>query len=291
MEADAKQNDSKCFVESRGSVNCSSSVYEDEQSWKKSRHHVDLLIQTLKQKIAALKDIRRHLKENKPKNVLDQENDSIENASEAVLSEEIDGRKESIEVGANVKPPKRMNDTNKQNRRVKITPTKENDGEVTNKPSSIASKGHSDSNVVATTMRTISRKANEQENRRAQHNRGQENRSRNTTRSTKAINILKATTKLPAPLTTTSTTTTTTKSTTMATPTNQAKLTPTTGKKVDSIAANNIHNRNHNGTAKSIISTMPSNNEEHTTIPYEKPAIVDEQSRTECYCEPDADEM
>lgn len=298
LEADAKQNDSKCVIENGGSVNCSSSVYEDEQSWKKSRHHVDLLIQTLKQKITALKDIRRHLRENKPKNIADHENDSIENASEAVSSEEMNVSKGSIEVGANVKPPKQVTDTNKQNRRNKVTPTKENDADAMNKSIAVdvSGKANRDGNIVATTIRTISRKASEQENRRVQHQRGQESRPKNMTRTTKASSILKIPPKLAATTTTapikrttgTTTTTMSTPTTTKPTPANEAKLTPT-GKTVDSGDESNVVlSRNVSSSLQSIVSTNPKN-EEHTTIPYEKPD-VDEQSRTECYCEPDSDE-
>lgn len=56
----------KCSVAPGGHVNCSASVYEDEKSWKRSRHQIDLLIKVLKKKISDLKDIRKHLKEHKP---------------------------------------------------------------------------------------------------------------------------------------------------------------------------------------------------------------------------------
>lgn len=56
----------KCFIELNGRVNCSNIIYEDERSWKKSRNQIDLLIKVLKNKINDLKDIRKHLKENKP---------------------------------------------------------------------------------------------------------------------------------------------------------------------------------------------------------------------------------
>lgn len=66
----------KCFVASEGRVNCSSSIYEDEKSWKRSRHQVDLLIKVLKKKISDLKDIRKHLKENKPNSIKDDYEDA-----------------------------------------------------------------------------------------------------------------------------------------------------------------------------------------------------------------------
>lgn len=77
----------KCFIEASGKVNCSSVIYENEKSWKKSRDQVDLLIQVLKTKIIELKDIRRHLKEHKPKNVTDSSDDEgEEDVSENALS-------------------------------------------------------------------------------------------------------------------------------------------------------------------------------------------------------------
>lgn len=66
-----------------GRVNCSTAIYEDEKRWKKSRSQVDLLIQALKNKIGELKDIRQHLKENKPKNMTDElDFDSNDSSSE-----------------------------------------------------------------------------------------------------------------------------------------------------------------------------------------------------------------
>lgn len=64
-----------CSIDTGGKVNCSSVIYENEKSWKKSRDQVDLLIQVLKTKIVELKDIRRHLKEHKPKNATDNDDD------------------------------------------------------------------------------------------------------------------------------------------------------------------------------------------------------------------------
>lgn len=90
----------KCFIEASGKVNCSSVIYENEKSWKKSRDQVDLLIQVLKTKIVELKDIRRHLKEHKPKNVTDDGDDvrEEEDVSENALSstEDSDGTTEKV---------------------------------------------------------------------------------------------------------------------------------------------------------------------------------------------------
>ncbi|GAB0093778.1 Extracellular sulfatase SULF-1 homolog [Sergentomyia squamirostris] len=63
----------KCFIESNGKVNCSDIIYEDEKSWRKSRVQIDLLIKVLKKQINDLRDIKKHLKENRPFSVKDYE--------------------------------------------------------------------------------------------------------------------------------------------------------------------------------------------------------------------------
>lgn len=86
----------KCFVLNSGQVNCTASVYEDAKSWKRSRHQIDLLIKVLKKKISDLKDIRKHLKENKPVTV------NKEDYEDEVVSKEEDGdedRKKKEDVG------------------------------------------------------------------------------------------------------------------------------------------------------------------------------------------------
>lgn len=67
----------KCFVGTDGKVNCTDIIYEDEKSWKRSRHQIDLLIKVLKKKITDLKDIKKHLKEHKPVNVKDDDDLSV----------------------------------------------------------------------------------------------------------------------------------------------------------------------------------------------------------------------
>jgi hypothetical protein len=59
----------QCFVEPSGKVNCSTIVYENEAAWKQSRMQIDMLIKVLKDKIINLKDIKKHLKENRPINM------------------------------------------------------------------------------------------------------------------------------------------------------------------------------------------------------------------------------
>lgn len=67
-----EENVAKCAVQADGGgVNCTTIIYEDEKSWKRSRQQIDLLIKVLKRKIVDLKDIKRHLKEHKPTNVKD----------------------------------------------------------------------------------------------------------------------------------------------------------------------------------------------------------------------------
>lgn len=108
MHSSSERHGAKCFIESNGKVNCSNIIYEDEKSWKKSRHQVDVLIQVLKNKIIELKGIRRHLKENKPKNITDDDFDLSETISHAISSEESDSGKSSTRF---VKPAKRVNGT------------------------------------------------------------------------------------------------------------------------------------------------------------------------------------
>lgn len=81
----------QCFVESMGSVNCSTNVYENEDAWKQSRIQIDMLIKLLKSKITDLKDIKKHLKEHRPSNITF-DDDIYENFS--LSAEEIDEIKE-----------------------------------------------------------------------------------------------------------------------------------------------------------------------------------------------------
>uniref|UniRef100_A0A1Q3F3V4 Putative sulfatase n=1 Tax=Culex tarsalis TaxID=7177 RepID=A0A1Q3F3V4_CULTA len=57
---------SKCFVTAVGRVNCSNVIYEDENSWKRSRLQIDMLIKVLKNKLNDLKGIKKQLKEHRP---------------------------------------------------------------------------------------------------------------------------------------------------------------------------------------------------------------------------------
>jgi DNA-binding transcriptional MerR regulator len=80
----------QCFVESSGKVNCSTVVYENEAAWKKSRVQVDMLIKVLKNKITNLKDIKRHLKENRPMNMTYDEANYSTSIEDYEKSEEVD---------------------------------------------------------------------------------------------------------------------------------------------------------------------------------------------------------
>lgn len=109
----------KCFIETSGKVNCSSVIYENEKSWKKSRDQVDLLIQVLKTKIVELKDIRRHLKDHKPKNVTDEDDANEEDDGNGLSSTE--DSDETTEKMANVQKQSRRplhnNNTNHTSKR------------------------------------------------------------------------------------------------------------------------------------------------------------------------------
>lgn len=92
----------KCYIETNGQVNCSDVIYEDERSWKKSRHQIDLLIKVLKNKINSLKDIRKHLKENKPIHAKDFDDSlSIEDDDVEVTSSTDDGFRSTLKFGQN----------------------------------------------------------------------------------------------------------------------------------------------------------------------------------------------
>lgn len=113
MESQVLSNENsgaKCFIEANGQVNCSTAIYEDEKRWKKSRSQVDLLIQALKNKIFELKDIRRHLKENKPKNMTDEYDlDSNENVPHNSSSEEMVVNNTPLSFDDVSRPSKRPN--------------------------------------------------------------------------------------------------------------------------------------------------------------------------------------
>lgn len=98
----------QCFVETSGQVNCSNIIYEDEKAWKKSRIQVDLLIRVLKNKITNLKEIKKHLKENRPSSLKDYD-DELENSS--LSQEELTEREEAIleEIEVPKKPRKPSN--------------------------------------------------------------------------------------------------------------------------------------------------------------------------------------
>jgi Sulfatase protein len=85
----------QCFVEMTGTVNCSTIVYENEEAWHQSRIQIDMLIKVLKDKIHNLKDIKKHLRENRPANMTYDGDDVIENLETSLedVSEEIDTRK------------------------------------------------------------------------------------------------------------------------------------------------------------------------------------------------------
>lgn len=83
------KNPVQCFVEQTGKVNCSTIVYENEEAWRQSRLQIDMLIKVLKDKIGNLKDIKKHLKENRPANMTATGDDEVyENFSNSIEVEE-----------------------------------------------------------------------------------------------------------------------------------------------------------------------------------------------------------
>lgn len=63
-----------------GQVNCSTSIYHDRKTWRKSRNNIDAQIQELRQKLEDLKEIRKHLKMKRP--ILNEFDDYIDNDDE-----------------------------------------------------------------------------------------------------------------------------------------------------------------------------------------------------------------
>lgn len=94
------KNPVQCFVETSGKVNCSTIVYENEEAWRQSRLQIDMLIKVLKDKIGNLKDIRKHLKENRPANMTSVDDEVYDNFNTS--TEDFD---EKIEVQSTTKAP------------------------------------------------------------------------------------------------------------------------------------------------------------------------------------------
>uniref|UniRef100_A0A182PCU3 Extracellular sulfatase SULF-1 homolog n=1 Tax=Anopheles epiroticus TaxID=199890 RepID=A0A182PCU3_9DIPT len=81
----------RCSVIAADKINCSNVIYEDEVSWRRSRMKVDQLIRVLKDKINALKDIKRLLREHRPAGYRGEDSE---------LEENEDDENESIGSGA-----------------------------------------------------------------------------------------------------------------------------------------------------------------------------------------------
>lgn len=83
-----RRDGAKCYLENNGKVNCSNIIYEDENSWRKSRLQIDMMIKVLKNKIVNLKDIKKHLKDHRPHSIGDFDEsaeDETSNAPEETL--------------------------------------------------------------------------------------------------------------------------------------------------------------------------------------------------------------
>ncbi|XP_046392927.1 extracellular sulfatase SULF-1 homolog isoform X2 [Ischnura elegans] len=59
-----------CSVTRYGDVNCSHNVYQNPLAWRRSKARVEKQIRTLRLRLDGLKEIRRHLKEKKPLDVI-----------------------------------------------------------------------------------------------------------------------------------------------------------------------------------------------------------------------------
>ncbi|KAL7046484.1 hypothetical protein ACKWTF_002592 [Chironomus riparius] len=98
--SNSTKNPVQCFVETSGKVNCSTIVYENEEAWRQSRLQIDMLIKVLKDKIGNLKDIRKHLKENRPANMTSVDDEVYDNFNTS--TEDFD---ENIETQSTAKAP------------------------------------------------------------------------------------------------------------------------------------------------------------------------------------------
>lgn len=66
-----------CSIENTGKVNCTDIIYENEESWRQSRHQVDMLIKVLRDKLTELKGIKKHLRKHRPAHIKDDYDESI----------------------------------------------------------------------------------------------------------------------------------------------------------------------------------------------------------------------
>ncbi|XP_053669458.1 extracellular sulfatase SULF-1 homolog [Anopheles marshallii] len=88
----------RCSVIAADKINCSNVMYEDEMSWRRSRMKVDQLIRLLKDKINALKDIKRMLREHRPAGYRgeDSEPEDIEDEDDEPIDSRVVGEHSTI---------------------------------------------------------------------------------------------------------------------------------------------------------------------------------------------------
>lgn len=289
MESQVLSNENsgaKCFVETNGRVNCSTAIYEDEKRWKKSRSQVDLLIQALKNKIVELKDIRRHLRENKPKNMTDEYDlDSNENFAQNSSSEEKVINKSSLNIDDASRPSKQSNAKklpHHAHEQDSATTTDESlDESSTNYPLIISPTSVAPSlksvlvnNINLVTPRNIIIVEDELSKRHHQSHRGNDHiRHRSTT------------TKLPdhsASITTRIKKLKTTKPTSESTTSQRSTQTIKSIDNVSTTTPNTSPGSTHSSESESDHSTGPLR--EHNR---EIASTTTHTSRTECFCEPD----
>lgn len=276
----------KCLIESNGRVNCSTVIYEDERRWKKSRNQVDLLIQALKNKIIELKDIRRHLKENKPKNMTDDDElDLSENVSPSISSEDNDFMKSSMIADDYLKPSKRINGTTK------------NQAHRVHKPSSTATNEFATYNTSSSTLSSIAPsmksvlvnhparrghaadKIDEHSRRHQQAQRGHD-RLRSTSKPPK-ISTTKA---IEATTTSTTETIRGVESSTLPAVLGSTESMESINTTIDVTKLIDAKTASLDESDATTIVSFKRNNGKPT------PETDDGQLRTECFCEPDTDE-
>lgn len=269
-------------------MNCSTAIYEDEKRWKKSRSQVDLFIQALKNKIVELKDIRRHLKENKPKNMTEEYDlDSNENVPHNSSSELFFFNNSPLSFNENSRPTKRPNAMEPPHLAHRhgsstIADDQSIDESNTNYPMTLSS-----TSVAPSLKSVLVNKTNsvtpggmtvedENSNKHHQSHRGNvHNRNKSTT------------TKLPkqVTLTTIRTSHIKSKTTELTTESTISQRSIQAIKSVDDVSASS--------TNTSPVSTHSSDSEaDHKMGPLRKPNIENTSTTvdtpiTECFCEPD----
>ncbi|XP_017848253.1 extracellular sulfatase SULF-1 homolog isoform X2 [Drosophila busckii] len=103
----------RCYVEEkRDLVNCSDVVYKDEKSWHKLRNQIDMLIRLLKEKISALKDMKKQMRESKVKTVTSSRRGEVhrpeENSARPIAAQDSDSELNIDYFGKMLETPREL---------------------------------------------------------------------------------------------------------------------------------------------------------------------------------------